>query len=141
MRFVLAAVLLALVVTPASAEPPTGFSEFPWGTKPTVIHERFIPTRCRSSSESRRPWYSVLCQGYLVEGLSIQVVRLDFEPADSLAGYHMTMSRGSYRAFRDLVLQRFGRPTSRSSILWSGGHMSWVWNGVTATLIEQCGEE
>jgi hypothetical protein len=87
------------------------------------------------------PWYSVLCNGYLVEGLSIPVLRLDFEPANALAGYHMLVARGSYRAFRDLVLKRFGRPTSRSSILWSGGQMSWVWNGVSATLIEKCGEE
>jgi hypothetical protein len=138
---VLAGLLIALMAAPAAAEAPNGFSEFAWGTTPTVLRQQFVATRCRSSSESRVPWYSVLCNGYLVEGLSIPVLRLDFEPANALAGYHMLVARGSYRAFRDLVLKRFGRPTSRSSILWSGAQMSWVWDGVSATLIEKCGEE
>ena len=140
-RLVLAAVLVALIADPAAAEAPTGFSEFPWGTPPAVIRERLTSTRCRSVTESRQAWHSIACHGYLVEGLSIQVVRLDFEPAESLAGYHMVLSRGSYRAFRDLVMQRFGPSTSRRSLLGLGGHTSWVWNGVTATLIEKCGDE
>jgi len=68
-------------------------------------------------------------------------VQLYFEPAESLAGYHMTVARASYSAFRTLVLQRFGRPTTRSSIFVSGQQMTWAWSGVSATLIERCGEE
>jgi hypothetical protein len=141
-RVVLAALFIAVTFVPAAAEAPTGFLEFAWGTSPTVIRQQFMPTRCRSVTESHQPWYSLECHGYLVEGLSIPVLRLDFEPADSLAGYHMVIARGSYRAFRDLVLQRFGRPTSRNNpLLWSGAQAAWVWNGVSATLIERCGEE
>ena len=82
------------------------------------------------------------CRDYRVEGLSIPVLRLDFEPDNSLAGYYMLIERGSYRAFRDLVLQRFGRPTARSSsILWSGAYMSWTWDNASASLIEKCGAD
>ena len=140
-RFVLASLLVAFTVIPASAEPPTGFTVFAWGTNPTVLREQFVSKRCRGSTESRRVWYSIQCQGYLIEGLSIPSVQLYFEPADSLAGYHMIVARASYPAFRDLVLKRFGRPTSRSSIFWSGQQMSWAWASASATLIERCGEE
>lgn len=140
--FVLAGLLIALLVTPASADPPAGFLDFAWGTSPTVIREQLISSRCRSSTESRRSWYSILCHNYVVEGLSVPVLRLDFEPDHSLAGYQMTLARGSYRAFRDVVLQRFGKPTSsRRSIFLSGAQMSWTWPGVSATLIEKCGED
>ena len=139
-RLVLAALVLALAAAPAFAEPPTGFADFKWGTSPSVIRQQFLPSRCRSSKESRLHWYSIECHGYRVEGLAIPVLTLDFEPAESLAGYNMVVARGSYRAFRDLLLQRFGRPTSRS-MLFARGQMSWAWPGVTATLIERCGEE
>ena len=142
MRFVLAAALVLAAVLPAFAEAPAGFSEFAWGTTPAVMKEKFIASRCRSSIESRRVWYSIECRDYGVEGLNILSVRLDFEPADSLAGYHMVLARGSYKAFRDLVVKRFGPPTQQRRFpLWSGGQMWWVWPGVSATLIENCGEE
>jgi hypothetical protein len=137
----LACLLIVLSVVPAAAEPPSGFSEFAWGTSPAVIREQFVPKRCRTSTESRRVWYSLECRDYRVEGLTIPVLRLDFEPADSLAGYYMIVARGSYRALRDLMVQRFGRSTSRGSILWSGAQMSWTWEGVSATLIERSGQE
>lgn len=140
-RFALAALVILLAAAPAFAEAPTGFREFKWGTSPTVFRQEFIPARCRSSAESRRYWYSLICHDYRVEGLTVPVLRLDFEPAESLAGYNMVVARGSYRAFRDLLLQRFGKPTSRSSVLWSSSQMSWAWGGVTAILIERCDEE
>ena len=140
-HLVLACLLIVLLVVPASAEPPSGFSEFVWGTSPTVIRDQFMSKRCRTSAENRRAWYSLECRDYLVEGLTIPVLRLDFEPADSLAGYYMLVARASYRAFRDLMLQRFGQPTSRGSILWSGARLSWSWNDVSAILIERCGED
>ena len=141
-RVIFVVILIVLLSTPAAAEPPAGFSEFAWGTSPTVIREQFVPKRCRSTSESRRAWYSVECRDYQVEGLKIPILRLDFEPADSLAGYYMIVARGSYRPLRDLVLQRFGQPTSRGTFPWyGGGQMSWTWTGVTATLIERCGAD
>src|ERR1700687_3298983 len=138
---VLACLLTVLMVVPASAEPPSGFSEFAWGTSPATIRDQFVSKRCRTSTENRRAWYSVECRDYLVEGLTIPMLRLDFEPADPLAGYYMIVARGSYRAFRDLLLQRFGRPTAQRSILWSGAHISWAWNDVSATLIARCGQD
>ncbi len=75
------------------------------------------------------------------KGLSIPLLRLDFEPAESLAGYYMLVARGSYAQFRDLILQRFGRPTSRRWIPGYGTEMFWVWSGISATLIERCGQE
>ena len=141
MPLLFAGLLIALLVAPASAEPPTGFAEFPWGTEPSVLRDRFLSKRCRSSSESREPWYSITCLGYLVEGLSVPVLRLDFEPGASLAGYYMVIAPGSYPALRDLVIKRFGRPTSRARVFWSGAHLSWAWPGMSATMIERCGEE
>jgi hypothetical protein len=140
-RFILAALLSVLAITPASAEAPRGFAEFAWGTSPAVIQQQFLPTRCRSTSESRHLWYSVECRGYLVEGLTIPLLRLDFEPADSLAGYYMLVARGSYRPFKDLFLQRFGRPTSRRWLPGFGDEMHWTWAGISATMIERCGAE
>ena len=140
-RLAFAALLVALSVSSAFAEAPTGFTEFAWGTPPAVIREQFVAKRCQSSTESRRGWTSILCQGYLVERLSVSLLRLDFEPAQSLAGYHMAVARASYPAFRDLVLQRFGRPASRTVVPFVGQQMSWTWPGVAATLIEKCGGE
>jgi len=134
--------LIATLATPAAAAPPTGFAEYAWGTNPTVIREQFIPKRCRAATEDRRVWYAIQCRDYQVEGLSIVVLRLDFEPAESLAGYYMLLARGSYATFRDLVLQRFGKPTTQTSIVWLGRQqMWWTWPGVSATLIERCGED
>ena len=140
MRFLLA---LALVLTglalPADAQPPTGFSDFRWGTLPEIIRDQLLARRCRESSESRSAWYSLECHNYSAEGLSIPFLRLDFEPADSLAGYYMTIARGSYPRFRDLALQRFGPPTARRTQLFQGTVMSWVSDSVRATLFEKCG--
>jgi hypothetical protein len=142
MRFVLAALLLgAVIVSPAFAEAPTGFAEFAWGTSPMVVREQLLAKRCRSSTESRAAWYALVCHNYLVAGLTLPILRLDFEPADSLAGYYMIVARTSYAPFRDLMLQRFGPPTSRSSIFVWGRTTTWSWPGVTATLIERCGDE
>jgi hypothetical protein len=140
-RLVLALLLAGSVVSDASAEPPTGFSEFPWGTSPDIIRDQVLAKRCRATSENRRGWYSVQCNDYSVEGISVPILRFDFEPADALAGYYMSVARGSYRRFRDLVLKRFGPPTSRRSVLWQGSTMSWTSDTVTATLIEKCGPD
>jgi hypothetical protein len=138
----LALLVVAPVVSQSAAEPPTGFSQFPWGTSVGVIRAELLATRCRSSTESWDGWYSVLCLDYRIDEISVPSVRLDFEPADSLAGYSMTIARGSYRRFRDLAVQRFGSPTASSrSFPWRGSVMSWTSEGVTATLIEQCGAE
>ena len=140
-RLAFAALVIALTAAPSFAEPPSGFADFKWGTSPAAIRQQFIPSRCRSSNESRRHWLSIECHGYRVEGLTIPVLTLDFEPADSLAGYNMVVARGSYRALRDLMLQRFGRPTSRRLLPFGGGQMAWAWPGVTANLLERCGED
>jgi len=133
--------LIATIATPASAAPPTGFAEFAWGTNPAVFRQQFMPTKCRGVTESRRFWYTLQCQDYRVEGLNIVLLRLDFEPSDSLAGYYMLLGRGSYRTFRDLVIQRFGKPTAQTSPLFSGRQMWWTWPGISATLLEKCGED
>jgi hypothetical protein len=140
-RFLLLALVIASAATPAFAEPPTGFADFKWGTSPAAIRQQFIPSRCGSSTENRRHWLSIECHGYRVEGLTIPVLTFDFEPAESLAGYNMLVARGSYRALRDLMLQRFGRPTSRRLAPFASGQMSWTWPGVSATLTERCGED
>jgi hypothetical protein len=139
MRVLLAAAVLLTSFVSAAAEPPTGFSDFKWGTRPDVIREQLLSKRCREQGESRGVWYSLECHNYSAEGLSLPFLRLDFEPGDSLAGYYMTIARGSYPRFRDLALQRFGPPTSRRTQLFQGTVMSWVSQGVRATLIEKCG--
>jgi hypothetical protein len=140
-RLALALVLAALVAGDVSAELPTGFAEFAWGSKPAVLREQVLGKRCRASSESWHTWRSFLCHNYRAGALSATTLRLDFEPADSLAGYHMTVARGDYRSFRDLVLQRFGPPTSRRAPLFQGAIMTWTSPAVTVTLVERCGAE
>jgi hypothetical protein len=140
-RLALAAVLVTIVVAPAYAEAPTGFAEFPWGTSLDVLREQFLSKRCDSSRESRRGWQTVQCQSYHVEGLLVPILRLDFEPPNALAGYYMVVPRSSYRAFRQLVVQRFGQPTLRSGLPFLGESLSWTWTGARATLIEKCDED
>ena len=138
--FALVLVLIARV-SAADAQPPTGFSEFKWGTRPDVIREQLLNKRCRERGETRGIWYSLECHNYSAEGLSIPFLRLDFEPADTLAGYYMTIARGSYPRFRDLALQRFGPSMSRRTQLFQGSVLSWASDGVRATLIEKCGTD
>jgi hypothetical protein len=133
--------LAALLATDTFAEPPTGFAEFPWGTSAQVVKTELLAKRCRSTSESRRGWYSLQCNDYQVEGLSVPILRLDFEPDDSLAGYSMNLARGSYRRFRDLSVQRFGAPTTQRRLPWQGAVLSWRSASVTATLTEDCGPD
>ncbi len=136
---VLGVILAALLVTDAAAEPPTGFAEFPWGTSAETMRTELLAKRCRSMTESRRGWYSLQCTEYQVEGLSVVGLRLDFEPDDSLAGYALNLARGSFRRFRDISVQRFGKPTSQRRLPWQGAVLTWQSNNVTATLIEDCG--
>ena len=137
-HLVLAILLLVVSVSPAAAQAPTGFTEFPWGTAPSVLREEFVARRCKRTTESALSWFSIQCHDYAVERLSVPLLRLDFEPASSLAGYSMVVARASYPALRDLVMQRFGRPTSRTAIPFAGQQMWWTWPGVSATLIERC---
>ena len=74
-RLALAALLVALVLTDASAEPPTGFAEFPWGTTPRVLRDELLAKRCGATSEGRRDWYTLQCNDYRVEGLVVPVLR------------------------------------------------------------------
>jgi len=137
----LGVLLAALLVTDASAEPPAGFAQFPWGTSARVVRDELLTKRCRSTSESRRGWYSLQCNDYQAEGLSLPSLRLDFEPDDSLAGHSMSLARGSFRSFRDLSVQRFGAPQSQWRLPWQGAVLSWRSDTVAATLTEDCGPD
>jgi hypothetical protein len=131
--------LMALVVFEAVAEAPTGFSQFPWGTTPAVLRDQLLTKRCGRVSESMSAgWHQIVCHRYSLEGVSVPTVSFDFEPADALAGYSMLIARGSYQRFRDLALERFGRPTSRGGIFWQGAVITWTTDNVTATLTERC---
>jgi hypothetical protein len=140
-RLALVVLLVALAASEAPAAPPAGFAEFPWGTAPGVVREQLLVRRCRDITDSTRVWYSLQCRDYDVEGVSVAILRLDFEPANSLAGYYMLIARGSYRRFRDLFVQRFGAPTARQSFPWQPSVLSWTSPTVTATLFENCGAE
>jgi hypothetical protein len=142
-RLVLGFLLVALAAPTVSAEPPTGFSQFPWGTSPSVIREQLLAKRCTRVTEGHPAggWYQLVCYGYSLEDVAVPSVGFDFDPPDSLAGYSMRIARGSYQRFRDLALQRFGRPTSRRGFLWQGAVISWTSDTVTATLTEKCGLE
>ena len=135
--------LVTLFVAHASAEPPGGFAQYPWGTSPRVLRQELLNQRCMNVSESNAAdgWRALLCQGYALEDVSVLTVRFDFEPAESLAGYAMYIARGSFPRFRDIVLQRFGPPTSRRGILWQGAVLSWNSDTVNATLVEKCGQD
>jgi hypothetical protein len=141
-RLMFGVLLGALLVAVASAEAPSGFSQFPWGTTPGVLREQLLTPRCGRVSESRSAgWHQIVCHRYALEGVAVPTVTFDFEPADVLAGYSMLIARGSYTQFRDLALERFGRPTSRRGILWQGAVMTWTTDAVTATLTERCAPE
>ena len=134
--------LVMLLVFEASAEAPTGFSQFPWGTAPAVLRDQLLTKRCgRVSESSSAGWYQIVCHRYSLEGVSVPTVSFDFEPTDALAGYSMLIARGTYQQFRDLAIERFGRPSSRRGILWQGAVIVWTTDNVTATLTERCAPE
>jgi hypothetical protein len=142
-RLVLGLVLAALIASEGFAEPPNGFSQFPWGTSPAVLRDQLLSKRCSRVTEHRPlgGWYQLVCYDYSFEGVAAPSVGFDFEPSDALAGYSMRLTRGSYARFRDLALERLGRPTWRRGYLWQGTVMSWTSDTATATLTEKCGQD
>ena len=141
-RLMFGVLVVALVVFEASAEAPTGFSQFAWGTTPATLREQLLTKRCGRVSENRTAgWHQIVCHRYSLEGVSVPTITFDFEPTDALAGYSMLIARGSYQQFRDLAVERFGRPTSRRGILWQGTVITWATSDVTATLTESCAPE
>lgn len=142
LRLVFGVLVMALLVLDAAAEAPTGFSQFAWGTTPATLRAQLLTQRCGRVSESRSAgWHQIVCHRYSLEGVSVPTLTFDFEPTDALAGYSMLIARGSYPQFRDLAVERFGRPTSRRGILWQGAVMTWTTKDVTATLTEACAPE
>jgi hypothetical protein len=132
---------LVLWGSTAHAEMPTGFAEFPWGTRADVLTQQFLVRRCGSfTGFSSRAGFS-LCHYYRVEGLSILTVRFDFEPDDQLAGYGMSIAPNSYAALRKQVIERFGPPGVRTAFLWFGEQLFWAWDGGEARLIQKCTDE
>lgn len=127
--------------TPAGAEEPKGFADFPWGTVPEVLREKLLTKRCQSYVHYSRETRSAYCRAYLVEGLNVSQLRFDFEPDDSLAGYYMLVARHSYPTLRRLTLERFGPPTAKSSFFGFNEQLFWDWEGTRALLIQRCGPE
>lgn len=118
------------------AQPP-GFGQFPWGSGADVL-KREVGTRCQLYSESSS---YALCHGYQIRGLTVLLLRFDFVPGNSLAGYGLETRRREYNELRKLAVERFGNPTTRTRILWFREQIFWTWTDVEAVLIEQCGEE
>lgn len=139
-RALIAALLVGLAST-ARAEEPKGFAEFPWGTAAEALRENLLTKRCQSYIDYSRAGGSSHCGRYLVEGLSVAHLRLDFEPENSLAGYYMVVARHSHPTLRTLTLQKFGQPTTRSSLFGFSEQLFWDWDGARAVLIQRCGSE
>lgn len=137
-RALIATILVGLVST-ARAEEPRGFAGFPWGTTSEILREKLLTKQCQSHDEYSRAHGSAYCHTYLIEGLSVTHLRLDFEPEDSLAGYFMVVARYSYPALRSLTLEKFGRPTFRSSSFGFNEQLFWSWAGAQAILSQKCG--
>ena len=85
-------VALALVLqltTPALAEEPKGFGQFPWGTGFDEVNEKFFGPRCGGMlpvPDDHRP----MCSRYELEGIGTVVVGLDFT-SGTLQGYAISV--------------------------------------------------
>jgi hypothetical protein len=127
-------VLLALPLT-APAQ-PSGFGQFPWGSSAAVLRQE-VAKRCQQYSESST---YALCHGYQAGGLTVLLLRFDFVPSNSLAGYGLETLQREYNALRKLAIERFGNPAARTRILWFREQLFWAWTDAEAVLIERCGE-
>lgn len=140
MKTAVVGAVMTVLATAAPGAEPTGLAEFAWGTTLDVLREQFLSRRCESHQASARS--SALCYRYRVEAMTVLLLRLDFEPDDSLAGYYMAVASHSYPTLRSLTLQRFGSPTwQRRPLFRAGEELSWSWDNVQATLLQRCGEE
>jgi hypothetical protein len=118
--YVVAAVLGVLAVaTSASAEEPTGFLEWPWGTPTTVLRSDFLIARCPQHSVSK-DGDQATCTGYRVGDIEISQLTLYFQPDHTLTGYAMLFSQASYNKMLNAVHSKFGNAQAdREGILWS----------------------
>ena len=138
MRLWIVVGLGVLLGTPLTAlAQPSGFGQFPWGSSADVL-KREVGGRCQLYSESSA---YALCRGYQIRGLTVLLLRFDFVPGNSLAGYGLETLRREYHELRKLAVERFGNPTTRTRILWFREQLFWVWTDMEAVLIERCGEE
>lgn len=130
--------LSVLLGTPlTSLAQPSGFGQFPWGSRADVL-KREVGRQCQLYSESSA---HALCRGYQIRGLTVLVLRFDFVPGNSLAGYGLETLRREYTELRKLAVERFGNPTTRTRILWFREQLFWIWADAEAVLIERCDEE
>lgn len=120
---------LLAVATSASAEEPTGFLEWSWGTPKATLESTFLFPRCKSrTSEPAEP---TVCGPYQLGDIEILSLRLNFKPDDALSGYVMHFHKDWYAKMLDAATDKFGGTTQGSA---------WQWpSGTTALLLERCG--
>src|SRR2546427_12591119 len=82
---------LLAVATSASAEEPTGFSEWPWGTSKDTMIKAFLLPACRYDErlDVFKEMKTLRCGTYRVGDIQIRDLFLDLGPEDSLSGYSM----------------------------------------------------
>src|SRR2546428_714182 len=87
MRAVICAAILCCllaVATSASAEEPTGFLEWSWGTPKATRESKFLLPRCKSRTSE--PVEPTVCGPYQLGDIAILSMRLNFKPNDALSG-------------------------------------------------------
>lgn len=120
---------LLAVATTASAEEPTGFLEWSWGTPKATLESKFLLPRCKSRmSEPAEP---AVCGSYQLGDIEILSLRLNFKPDNALSGYVMYFHKEWYAKMLDAATDKFGATTQGSLWQWPGG--------TTALLLERCG--
>jgi hypothetical protein len=120
---------LTAVATSASAEEPTGFLEWSWGTPRATLESKFLLPRCKNrTSEPAEP---AVCGSYQLADIEILSLRLNFKPDDALSGYVMYFQKEWYAKMLDAATAKFGG-TIQGTV--------WQWpSGTTALLLERCG--
>ena len=119
---------LLAVGTSASAEEPTGFLEWTWGTPKATLESTFLLPRCKSRTSG--PAEPAVCGRYQLGDIEILSLRLNFKPDDALSGYVMHFHKQWYARMLDAATDKFGGTPQQTL---------WQWpSGTTAHLLERC---
>ena len=121
----------------STAEEPTGFEEFPWGTP----RKHLIPI-CGDPLLRLRGADELNCTERAPQiGERHWTPTLRFDDKQGLGGYEIRVRPFAYEDLRDIAFAKFGRPVEEAPPpLGPGEHFNWRWpSGTMVVLYEHCG--
>ena len=134
------ALVLALglgMVSAASAEGPSGFGQFDWGTPRSDVVEKLVKPWCSwSLAIDKFGEETIACYDYQIDGIGAVVLDLDFAEG-GLQGYTIMAPSRRLSNFRAWVRKQLGEPAKVVHL--TGEVAAWEWpSGTTAVFRQHC---